>query len=555
MKTSSDRTDACAEQVKVLFEDAGVKTVEIDNEVYREAGEVPVDIRQSDSMRQVLEAGYRKTLGLLDNLTSTMPSAGQRMYINACNNAYMKVTSGAFSYQEAVKQAVHDVAALGLKIIYYDSGHTDKLDVAVRRAVLTGVGQTCREIGKMNAEENGCDLMEISAHAGARPEHAVWQGQLVDLTGRRVGEIIDGKRVLSLDDIGYGSITGFGGVNCRHDWYPYFEGFSTPLYTEEHLKELNARDIEYNGEKYTEYEITQMQRKGERKVRELKRRCVTYDEAVKNAPDDSIKAAMQKKYQDSAVKLKAAEQKLKDFCTATGQDRDKFREQVLGFGRSEAQRAVWANKKAQISADKDESEYFTQAQNHMITKKKVLNDYSVNRQLVNSKSYHDKFEKIVVNKQTNESLYQQAKRLLEHRDGLETERMIVLDEKTGKLIVDNLETGVDRSLRTGLTKKQYDMVQEHDGKFIILHNHPGSTRPSGKDILTLWQESNASSSIVVGHDGTVYSLSKMDRKIPLDKIYEEEYNKCIEYNFPKEFAAIKATDKLYESGAFEFSKR
>lgn len=355
MKTSSDRTDACAEQVKALFEDAGVKTVEIDNEIYREAGEVPVDIRQSDSMRQVLEAGYRKTLGLLDNLTSTIPSAGQRMYINACNGAYMKVTSGAFSYQEAVKQVVRDVAALGLKIIYYDSGHTDKLDVAVRRAVLTGVGQTCREIGKMNAEENDCDLMEISAHAGARPEHAVWQGQLVDLTGRRVGEIIDGKRVLSLDDIGYGSITGFGGVNCRHDWYPYFEGYSTPLYTEEHLKELNARNIEYNGEKYTEYEITQMQRKGERKVRELKRRCVTYEEAVKNAPDDSIKAAMQKKYQDSAVKLKAAEQNLKDFCTATGQDRDKFREQVLGFGRSEAQRAVWANKKysAGLTSDKN----------------------------------------------------------------------------------------------------------------------------------------------------------------------------------------------------------
>lgn len=345
VQSIADRMDACAEQVKTLFEDAGVKTVEIDNEVYRAAGKVPIDIRLSPSMRQVLEAGYRKTLGLLDNLTSTMPSAGQQIYINACNHAYMKVTSGAFSYQEAVKQAVCDVAASGLKIIRYDSGHTDRIDVAVRRAVLTGVGQTCREIGKMNAEENGCDLMEISAHAGARPEHAVWQGQLVDLTGRRVGEIIDGKRVLSLADIGYGLITGFGGVNCRHDWYPYFEGYSVPLYTEEYLKKLNARDIEYDSEKHTLYEMTQMQRKGERKIRDLKRRCITYEEAVKNAPDDSIKAAMQKKYQDSAVKLKAAEQNLKDFCATIGQDRDKFREQVLGFGRSQAQKAIWANKK------------------------------------------------------------------------------------------------------------------------------------------------------------------------------------------------------------------
>lgn len=345
VQSIADRTDACAEQVKTLFEDAGVETVQIDNEVYREAGKVPVDIRQSSSMRQVLEAGYRKTLGLLDNLTSTMPSAGQRLYINACNQAYMKVVSGAFSYQEAIVQAVRDISASGLKVIYYDSGHSDKIDVAVRRSVLTGVGQTCREIGKMNAEENGCDLMEISAHAGARPDHAVWQGQLVDLTGKRVGEMIDGKRILSLDDIGYGLITGFGGVNCRHDWYPYFEGYSVPLYTKERLEKLNSRDISYNGEKYTLYEITQMQRKGERKVRELKRRAVTYDEAVKNASDEDTKAAMQKKYQDSAVKLKKAEQDLKEFCNATHQDRDRFREQVLGFSHSQAQRAVWANKK------------------------------------------------------------------------------------------------------------------------------------------------------------------------------------------------------------------
>lgn len=341
----SDRTDACAEQVKTLFEDAGVQTVQIDNEIYREAGLVPVDIRQSPSMRQVLEAGYRKTLGQLDNLTKTMPSAGQRLYINACNQAYMKVTSGAFSYQQAIMQAVRDTAASGMKMIQYDSGHADRVETAVRRAVLTGVGQTCREIGRMNAEENGCSLMEITAHSGARPEHAVWQGQLVDLTGRRAGEVVDGKHVLSLSAIGYGQITGFGGVNCRHDWYPYFEGISVPNYTAEQLKNLDARNISYNGEMYTQYEISQMQRAGERKVRAWKRRCITSQEAVKGAPDEATKAAAQAEYSKSAVKLKAAEQKLKDFCRDTGQDRDKFREQVVGFGRSEAQKAVQANKK------------------------------------------------------------------------------------------------------------------------------------------------------------------------------------------------------------------
>ncbi|MBQ8687965.1 MAG: hypothetical protein IJ512_05400 [Ruminococcus sp.] len=345
VKSIAEHTGMIADEVQKLFEEAGVETVEADNVVYRQMGKEPKSLLLSAPMMQVLEAGYRKTLGQLDNLTATMPSAGQRMYINACNQAYMKVTSGAFSYQQAVMQAVKETAASGLKVIEYDSGRSDRLEVAVLRAVRTGVGQTCREVGKMNAEENGCELMEISAHAGARPEHAAWQGQLVDLTGRRRGETIDGLRVLSLSDIGYGQITGFGGANCRHDWYPYFEGYSTPNYTQERLEQLNARNIEYNGKLHTQYEISQMQRAQERKIRELKRRTVVYDEALKNAPDAETKTAVQKKYTESAVKLKAAEQKLSDFCKATGQDRERFREQVNGFGRSQAQRAVWANRK------------------------------------------------------------------------------------------------------------------------------------------------------------------------------------------------------------------
>ena len=97
------RTDASSRHVRALFEDAGVETVSIDNEVYCENGLTPVDIRQSPAMRQVLEAGYRKTLGNMKNLTMTTAVTSQTAYINACNQAYMQVTSGAFSYQEAIK--------------------------------------------------------------------------------------------------------------------------------------------------------------------------------------------------------------------------------------------------------------------------------------------------------------------------------------------------------------------------------------------------------------------------------------------------------------------
>lgn len=338
----AQHTNATKNQVKTLFEDAGVETVDIDNEVYREAGNVPVDIRQSDSMRQVLEAGFRKTMGIMDNLTKTTAVTTQQMFYEACNDAYMQITSGAFSYSEAVRNAIRRAAQGGLTV-KYPTGHTDKLDVAVRRAALTGVGQTCAEIGKMNAEEMGCYLMEISAHSGARPEHAKWQGQLVTLTGQDAGKIIDGMKVFTLHKIGYGTGAGFRGWNCRHDWYPYFPGISVPNYSKQELEKLNARDIEWNGEKYTEYEITQMQRAQERKIRELKRQTVKMQDAADFATDPKLKELAKADHQVMSVKLKAAEQDLKRFCNATGQDRDRFREQVLGFGRSQAQRAVQSN--------------------------------------------------------------------------------------------------------------------------------------------------------------------------------------------------------------------
>lgn len=90
-----------------------------------------------------------------------------------------------------------------------------------------------------------------------------------------------------------------------------------------------------------------MQRDGERKIRALKREAVAYDTAAKNAPNSATELEMKNAFQATSVKLKDAEKQLKDFCEATGQDRDRFREQVLGFGRSESQKAAHAAKKSQ----------------------------------------------------------------------------------------------------------------------------------------------------------------------------------------------------------------
>lgn len=345
----ASQTNKTNAEVKTLFENAGVETVNIDNEKYRKAGKVPVDVRQSESMRQVLEAGYQKTLGNLQNLTMTTAITSQTAFINASNSAYMMVTSGAFSYQDAIRTAIKEMAQKGVSVltdtIKYEGinkkgqhyTHEDKIDVAVRRNVLTGVGQTCKQVSLTNAKENGFDLMEINAHSGARPSHAKWQGKRVSLSGR--------KGYLSLHDIGYGSAEGFGGCNCRHDWYPVDEN-DIPMYTDDQLKDFDAKNIEYNGKKYTQYEATQIQRRKEREIRDLKREAVAYDTAIKETDDEELKSKLKDDFTKTSNKLKDKEKALADFTKETGIKRDRFREQVQGFNRSVSSKSTWADKKS-----------------------------------------------------------------------------------------------------------------------------------------------------------------------------------------------------------------
>ncbi|MCR5706796.1 MAG: phage minor capsid protein [Ruminococcus sp.] len=347
----SKRSDATAAQVRTMFEDAGFSSVSADTAIYRAAGLEGI-VKLSGAALQTLNAGYIKCKGELQNLTLTTANTAQAAYLSACDLAYMEISSGTMDYGTAIRRAVESAADEGSWVLY-PSGHRDRLDVAIRRSALTGVGQTVRQLSVINANDMGCDLMEITAHAGARPSHAEWQGQLVSLSGKNAGRKIDGARVYSLREIGYGTGDGFGGWNCRHDWFPFFEGISSRAYSDKRLNELNARDIEYDGKMYTEYEIDQMQRALERDIRDSKRKVLAADTAVKNASDAETEKQMKDLFTTESVKLKKAEKKLDGFLETTGNLSDTTRTGVNGFNRSTAQNAVWANKKGLTPKEKD----------------------------------------------------------------------------------------------------------------------------------------------------------------------------------------------------------
>ena len=313
----SHRTGKTKAELRKLMQQAAIESMGYDEGIYESHGMTGEALSSSDALREILNAGYRATAQTMKNLTRTTANTASQQFARVLDEAWMKVQSGAFSTDEAVRSAVKELAEKGVEAVTYDSGRKDTLEVAVRRAVVTGVNQTCGQLQLERAKELGTDLMELTAHEGARPSHAEWQGQIVSLSGR--------PGYLSLDDIGYGDVAGFKGANCRHDWNPWFEGMPR-TWTPEALAKLNELKYEYDGKKLTKYEASQIRRYNERQIRKWKR---VY-QAQKAAGQDTTEAA---------AKISQWNKRQGDFLRATGFKRRQSREEIAGFGLKETREA------------------------------------------------------------------------------------------------------------------------------------------------------------------------------------------------------------------------
>ena len=249
--------------IEQMFIQAGITSLKFDNKIYQAAGLKPLPIPLSPAMQRVLIEGIKKTMGEVVNLTLTTAIAGQDTFVQALDLAYMQVTNGTMSYTQAIKEGVKHIADKGLSLVSYKHSK-DQVDVAVRRAVLTGVSQTVGQIQLDGIAESGLDLVQTSAHIGARPTHEVWQGRVFSLTGKTPGYPL-------FDETGYGTGPGLAGWNCRHSFYPFYPGVSEELYSQSTLDEYAGKKLKYKGVVETFYEATQQQREIERNIRKVKR--------------------------------------------------------------------------------------------------------------------------------------------------------------------------------------------------------------------------------------------------------------------------------------------
>lgn len=234
-------------------------------EVYEQVNAEFIPYEENEELQQITEALIRQSSEELKNITNSLgfyldygtgkpvltPLA--QVYQKYLDAACMDIVSGAFDYNSVLRRVVTQLTNSGLRQIDYASGRANRIDVAARRAVMTGVSQLSGKISEMNAEKLGTEHFEVEWHAGARPTHAVWQG-----------------RVYSKEELttvcGLGSVTGLLGANCYHMYYPFVPGISVRNWTDEWLEEQNRKENTpntFNGKEYTLYEAKQRQRQME----------------------------------------------------------------------------------------------------------------------------------------------------------------------------------------------------------------------------------------------------------------------------------------------------
>lgn len=319
IQTVASYNNVSYDKIQKIFNEAGAKTIKLDDRIYKKMGLNPIPLKQSKNMLQLLNATVKKTNANLQNLCMTTVNTAQIEFYNAINNAYMEINTGVKSYSNAIMDAIEKVSQRGA-FVTYPSGHQMNMESAIRMNIVTGVNQTCGKLQELRADELGWDLMEITAHIGARPSHEQWQGKIVSRSGK--------EGYLSFSDIGYGEATGFKGINCKHDWRPYYEG-SSKTYTNKELKQMANETVAYNGQRISKYQATQMQRKMERQIRQDKKDIVGLQGILtSNNEDDKLIKEAKIKLNSAQNDLKLHNSILNDFIQQTESSKDYTRLQV-----------------------------------------------------------------------------------------------------------------------------------------------------------------------------------------------------------------------------------
>lgn len=339
-------------EIAEAMEDAGVKALDYDDEIYRSVGLSPTPLTESPEFIRLMQRNYDATLGEWSNFTRTTAEQAQRLFINELDRAYTLVSTGALSYTQAVKEVLNNIVSDGVKVRYTnaETGRVweDTIETATLRAVRTGISQATGQITLARMKEMGACLAITSSHLGARPSHAVWQGKVFYVDWNRMNEIyplteipmpqnidrsLANKYPDFIESTRIGKVDGLEGANCRHNHSVYYQGMDNPF---EHY------DSEENRK---QYEKEQRQRALERKIRKTKKETMGLKEGVDACKDENLKFELDLEYQKKAALLAKQNKAYQEYCKQNNLRPLSDRIQIARWDRQQAAAARGAAKR------------------------------------------------------------------------------------------------------------------------------------------------------------------------------------------------------------------
>lgn len=505
-------------------------------ELYTSKGKEYIPYAENKQLQQLVKAvknqtksEYRNITGSLgfavrnaDNTLSFTPLAD--FYQRTLDNGLMQIASGAVDYNTVLKKAVKAMTDSGLRTVDYASGWSNRVDVAARRALMTGFNQVVAKVNEDNAEQLGTEYFEVSYHRGARPTHQVWQGRVYS------------KKELETV-CGLGTVTGLCGANCYHSYSPFIKGIDTPTYSEEELDRMNEDENapkEYNGRQYTAYEAQQRQRQLETAMRADRQKIELLTQG--GADDDTITGAKVRYFQRQDEYVK--------FSKAMGLPEQWERVTVNGknaLGSKLPKKAESVNKiTAESVAKSGKSVIIKEKSKKPIT---PITDKAISRiPKVDIEGYTEE-QCLEIQKQHKE-LLKFSKEQNENK-----EVAFVLKNDVSKMITEPIK-GTDEKIDFGSALQGKDLF--------VMHNHPRNSSYSLNDIIEFIKNDSIKTFTIVKNDGNIEVLTKLkgyDRLSLLTELQRME-KKRIKTGSDSEYRKVidKFLSKHQEGGLFEWKK-
>lgn len=465
-----------------------------------EQGKEFIPYSENEPLQQFVRAVQEQTQNECKNITQSMGFAKRQpdgslgftpvadYYQETLDKAVTEIASGASDYNTVLEKTVTEMTNSGLRTVDYASGHSNRVTVAARCAVSTGLNQVVGKINEENAEKLGTNYFEVSWHSGARPSHQVWQG-----------------RVYSKEELenvcGLGTVTGLCGANCYHSYSPFTPGITPRTYTDEQLDKMNAEEnkpVEYNGKTYTKYEATQRQRRLETAMRAQRQKIKLLEDggadeqAIINARARYVKTSDEYVNFSKSVGLSQQWDRVTvGSNTVKGITKPKKAEMPLrGIKNVDDRKIRGMNSNKHIAKSK-KGDILKEESKKSIT---PITDKAINR-----------VPKVNINGYTDEQCNEIQK---QHKELLRFSKEQNDNKEVAFVFRDGL---VDYKPFTGSDEKiDFGTYLETKGKNLtILHNHPRNSSYSMND-LDVFANKNVRTITIVKNNGTVEYLTKTD---------------------------------------------